>query len=89
MAGGGGDLCRPSPEHNRTIHHEPPDHGPMSGDRAVPWSKVLKAVGGTKRFGSGGCTSVSFKGDRGVGGGIEGEGWVGYWNRDRKMRRGE
>ena len=33
--GGGGELCRPPPEHCRTAHLSPPNHWPVSGDIAA------------------------------------------------------
>ena len=45
-AGWGGDLCCPPAEHSCTVHYEPPDHGPVYGDGAVPWSKGFQVVVG-------------------------------------------
>ena len=46
------------PEHGRTVHCEPHNHGPVYRYGAAPWIKGFHVEVVTRVFGSGGCMGV-------------------------------
>ena len=74
-SGGGGDLCCPPPEHSRTVHLYPYDHGPVSRGDMTPWGKVLQKLVGTRESGPCGGMVGGYEG--GGGGQIRDQEWDG------------
>ena len=83
--GGGGNagdrnLCRPLPEHCRTIYYDKDNYGPLYGGGVASRGAGFEAVVGAGEHRSGGYTG----GIKVVGGGkgLRGAGGIGYIGRD-------